>query len=186
MTTSPFSAQCGLAQAERQRQATKPGLAVRGILSQARAWSPAVTARLARTLRPFSHLAEVTKGDPVSYESVVKEAELLGYRDKLRLAQLLIQLARKEEEQSKPDARESSTPSGPSDPELIQYVAERLGKLKPSRKDAVLNSIGAMFQFQGGISQADREKLFAELLKVRCFTLLENNRVTYPGALRRL
>ena len=118
----------------------------------------------------------------MTYESVTKEAELLGYRDKLRLAQLLIQLARKEEEQSKPDARQPAASSGPSDPELIQYVAARLGKLKPSKKDAVLNSIGAMFQFQGGISQADKEKLFTELLRNRCFTVGENNRISYPGA----
>ena len=38
------------AQAERQRQATRPGLAVRGTFSPARAWRPAVVARLARTL----------------------------------------------------------------------------------------------------------------------------------------
>jgi hypothetical protein len=39
-----------LVQAERQRQATKPGLAVRGTFSSARAWRPAVVARLTRTL----------------------------------------------------------------------------------------------------------------------------------------
>jgi hypothetical protein len=36
------------AQAERQRQATRPGLAVGCTLSPARAWRPAVVARLAR------------------------------------------------------------------------------------------------------------------------------------------
>ena len=39
-----------LAQAERQRQATRPGLAVRGTFSPARAWRPAVVARLTQTL----------------------------------------------------------------------------------------------------------------------------------------
>jgi hypothetical protein len=38
------------AQAERQPQATRLGLAVRGTFSPARAWHPAVVARLARTL----------------------------------------------------------------------------------------------------------------------------------------
>ena len=38
------------AQAERQRQATRPGLAVRGTFSPARARRHAVAARLARTL----------------------------------------------------------------------------------------------------------------------------------------
>ncbi len=48
------------------------------------------------------------------------------------------------------------------------------------KKDGVLNSIGAMFQFRGGISDADKENLFAELLKKRYLTLSENNRVQYP------
>lgn len=39
-----------LAKAERQRQTTKPGLAVRGTFLPVRAWRPAVVARLARTL----------------------------------------------------------------------------------------------------------------------------------------
>jgi hypothetical protein len=40
------------AQAEHQGQATRPGLAVRGRFSPARAWRPAVVDRLARTSRP--------------------------------------------------------------------------------------------------------------------------------------
>jgi hypothetical protein len=43
---SPFV----FAQAERQRQATRPGLAVRGTFSPVRAWRPTVGASLARTL----------------------------------------------------------------------------------------------------------------------------------------
>ena len=38
------------AEADGQRQATRPGLAVRGTFSPARAWRPAFVARLARTL----------------------------------------------------------------------------------------------------------------------------------------
>ena len=116
----------------------------------------------------------------MNYNELSKQVEHLGYRDKLRLAQLLIQLARKEEEEQNPEKRETATTSGPSDPELIQYVADRLKKLKPSKKETLLNSIGAMFQFQGGISDDDKEKLLSELLKKRHFTITENNRVHYP------
>jgi hypothetical protein len=35
--------------------------------------------------------------------------------------------------------------SAPSDLDLVQYVADRLKKLKPSKKEVLLNSIGAMF-----------------------------------------
>jgi len=117
----------------------------------------------------------------MAYNVISKQAEQLSYRDKLRLAQLMIQLARKEEEEQNPDKREAAAASSPSDPELIQYVADRLKKLRPSKKETLLNSIGAMFQFQGGISDGDKEKLLSELLKKRYITITENNRVQYPG-----
>ncbi|HOZ65809.1 MAG TPA: hypothetical protein PLH13_00055 [Burkholderiaceae bacterium] len=116
----------------------------------------------------------------MTYNELSKKAEQLSYRDKLRLAQLLIQLARKEEEEQNPEKRDAATVSAPSDPELVQYVADRLKKLRPSKKESVLNSIGAMFQFQGGISDSDKDKLFSELLKKRHITIAENNRVHYP------
>jgi len=116
----------------------------------------------------------------MSYEEISKQAEHLNYRDKLRLAQLLIQLARKEEEEQNPEKRASAVASGPSDPELIQYVAERLHKLRPSKKETLLNSIGAMFQFQGGISDSDKEKILSELLKKGYISITGNNRVQYP------
>ena len=113
------------------------------------------------------------------YNEISKQVEQLNYRDKLRLAQLLIQLARKEEEEQTPQKRETATASGPSDPELIEYVAERLKKLRPSKKGALLNSIGAMFQFQGGISDTDKEKILSGLMKKGHITIMENNRVQY-------
>lgn len=118
----------------------------------------------------------------MKYDEISKLAEQLSYRDKFRLAQLLIQSARKEEEQQNPDRRITQEARGETDPELLQYVAERLQKLKPTKKEGVLNSIGAMFQFQGGVSEEDREKLFAELLRTRHIKLGENNRVHYTEA----
>jgi hypothetical protein len=66
------------------------------------------------------------------------------------------------------------------DPELVQYVAKRLRKLKPSKKEALFNSIGAMFQFQGGISDSDKERIFSELQQRRHIVVAENDRVQYP------
>jgi hypothetical protein len=117
----------------------------------------------------------------MTYDEISKLVEQLSYRDKFRLAQLLVQLARKEEEEQNPEKRQPSTSSGQPDPELIQYVAERLKKLRPSKKEALLNSIGAMFQFQGGISDSDKEKIFAELLRERHISIADNNRIQYPG-----
>ena len=117
----------------------------------------------------------------MTYNELAKEIENLSYRDKFRLAQLLIQLARKEEEEQNPEKRQANTSSAKLEPELVQYVAERLRKLKPSNKEAVFNSIGAMFQFQGGISDGDKEKVFAALVKERHIALADNGRVTYPA-----
>lgn len=113
----------------------------------------------------------------MSYEESLKAASLLGYRDKLRLAQTLLQLARKEEEDAHPAKRASTAGT---DADLVVYVAERLRKLKPSRKEAVLNSIDAMFQFQGGISDSDKESLFSALVKQRHIVLGANDRIQFP------
>lgn len=113
----------------------------------------------------------------MTYNEIAKLSEQLSYRDKLRLAQLLIQLARKEEEERNPS---ETKPPNASNPEVIQYVAERLLKLKPTKKAALLNSIGAMFQFQGGISDTDKEKIVAELQRQRRISIEQSGRVLYP------
>jgi hypothetical protein len=116
----------------------------------------------------------------MTYSELSKEIEQLSCRDKFRLAQLLIQLARKEEEEQNPEQRQKPGPSAELDSELVQYVANRLRKLKPSKKGALFNSIGAMFQFQGGISDADKERMFSELQKRGHIIIAENGRVQYP------
>ena len=110
------------------------------------------------------------------YNEMLKQIEKLGYREKLHLAQRLLQMAIKEEEEQTPES------AGPLDPGMVEFVAERLRKLKPSRKDAVLNSIGAMFQFRGGISDEDKEKMFSALVNAQAIVVAENGKVTYPGS----
>lgn len=113
----------------------------------------------------------------MKYEEIAKICEELSYRDKFRLAQLLIQLARKQEEEEYPVQRK---PEGPAnDINNITYVAERLLKLKPAKKSTLLNSIGAMFQFQGGISDADKEKIAIVLQKKKIITITETGKVLY-------
>jgi len=48
---------------------------------------------------------------PMTYEILSKQMEQLSYRDKFRLAQLLIQLARKEEEETRPERKQVATPT---------------------------------------------------------------------------
>lgn len=118
----------------------------------------------------------------MKYEELAAHAQSLPYRDKLRLAQLLVQVARKEEEEANPDRRVAPTRSVPTDPELLHYVFDRLVKLKASKKESVINSMGAMFQFQGGISDQDKEKLFSELLAKGLISVAPNGRVSYRNS----
>jgi hypothetical protein len=113
------------------------------------------------------------------YDTLSKQIEQLSYRDKFRLAQLLIQLARKEEEEAHPERRQTTSPAKLA-PNSIQYIADRLRKLKPSTKPKVINSIGAMFQFRGGISDPDKERIFSELHKARHLDIGKNGRIQYP------
>ena len=116
----------------------------------------------------------------MTYDKLSQAAKSLGYRDKLRLAQLLIQLARKEEEEQNSERRPVATNEKADTSDLTAYVAERIKKLRPVKKAALLNSISAMFQFQGGLSEQDRDKIVAELQKRRHIKLEADNRVSYP------
>jgi len=121
------------------------------------------------------------------YDDIAKKCEKLGYRDKLRLSQLLIQLARKEEEVQNPQQRNNlktnHKPRNIDEPEnditSIHYVVDRILKLKPAKKKSLINSIRAMYQFQGGISEEDQEKLIEKLQKLNHLKIDGNNKVTY-------
>jgi hypothetical protein len=116
----------------------------------------------------------------MTYDEIAKLAEQLSYRNKLRLAQLLIQFARKEEEDQNPKNRLMRNHSSPPIQETIQYVAERIMKLQPKKQSSLLKSIGAIFQYQGGISEGEKEKIISELQRQRYITIDQNNRVSYP------
>jgi hypothetical protein len=123
----------------------------------------------------------------MDYDTIALACEKLSYRDKLRLAQLLIQLARKEEENIHPQkvieqkVIEKAQIHGESERSIdtIEYIEERISKLKPLRKKSLINSIKAMFQFNGGISESDIDQIIAELQK-RKFLKIEQDRVVYP------
>ena len=63
--------------------------------------------------------------------------------------------------------------------ERSSYVADRLKKLSPKKKDGVIKSIEAMFQFGGGIDSSEVEKVIATLQKQKFFSLAPDGRVTY-------
>lgn len=123
----------------------------------------------------------------MKYDEIVKNCEELSYRDKLRLAQLLLQVARKEEELQNPKQRNDIKAGNPkavseeptNDINSIQYVIDRLAKLRPSKKKTLLNSIRAMYQFQGAISEEDQEMIVKKLTEAKFLKVESNSRVTY-------
>lgn len=114
----------------------------------------------------------------MDYDEIAVLCGQLSYRDKFRLAQLLIQIARKEEEEKKPDGRKPTTKNSLT----IEYVTERLLKSKSAKKATLLNFIGAMFQFQGGISDSDKEAIVSELQKKKLLSIDSNGRFSYRSS----
>jgi len=122
----------------------------------------------------------------MSYEVIRLACDNLTYREKMKLAQYLIQAAIKEEETLNPQDRSaeqeplrSCQPISSTDTDLLEYVKERLAKSKPSKRQTLSNFISAMFQFQGGIDSDDVEKLITKLEKSG-FLRLDGNKVIYP------
>jgi hypothetical protein len=76
-----------------------------------------------------------------------------------------------------PPTKEVAPKMTPS--ERLTYVAERLMKLSPKKKDGVIHSIEAMFQFSGGISTGEVEKIIVGLQKQKFFTITPEGRVAY-------
>ncbi|OFS88104.1 hypothetical protein RP300_02377 [Oligella urethralis] len=81
------------------------------------------------------------KDTDMTYNELSEAVVGLSYRDKFRLAQLLIQLARKEEEEQYPQKRAPVASNVGTPSELTLYVAERIKKLRPAKKSTLLNSI---------------------------------------------
>ncbi|OTG89248.1 hypothetical protein B9T24_16685 [Acinetobacter sp. ANC 4654] len=108
----------------------------------------------------------------MNYEEIKDLTLQLSYRDKFRLAQLLIQIGRKEEEEQyieKVQDEESVD---------LNYVSERLEKSRPGKLKTLENFIEAMFQFKGSISEKERDEVISRLQKKNILKI-ENNKVTY-------
>ena len=122
----------------------------------------------------------------MTYTEISALCEQLTRNDKLRLVQLLIVQVMREDEIQNPKIRiQTQTelrgiwkdPSNSED--ITEYVMKRLLKLKPSKRGSLINSIVAMFQFQGGISEHDVERIVSELEKLKYINIDINNKITY-------
>lgn len=63
--------------------------------------------------------------------------------------------------------------------EKVEFVEARIGKLKPKKKDGVIRSISAMFQFTGGVTDQEIQKVISELQKREYLKIDANSKVTY-------
>jgi hypothetical protein len=118
------------------------------------------------------------------YDEIVKECKTLSYRDKFSLSLLLIQMARKEEETQNPQNRATAKDHKPEkDPksasEEIQYITYRLSKLRPIKKESLINAIKTMHQFKEGVSDKDVEAIIAILEKEKFLKIVNNRVVVY-------
>jgi hypothetical protein len=79
-----------------------------------------------------------------------------------------------------PVSTRGDCPPGPmTSSERVAYVAERLKKLRPKRRDGVIRSIEAMFQFTGGIAAADVDATVKALVKSGFLAIDPLGRVSY-------
>lgn len=124
------------------------------------------------------------------YEEIKLAAHELSPREKLKLAQYLIQSVMKHEESVRPTAWNDSSPKrtkvkGPVSSrdmdalDLVGYVKERLVKSRPSRKQALINYIAAMFQFQGGIGDDQINEVIVKLEREGDL-VISGTKVLYP------
>jgi len=72
------------------------------------------------------------------------------------------------------DSASSMTPA-----QLVDYVAKRIGKLKPKRKDTLIHSIETMFRLTGGIDEPAIGRVIAGLQKTKFITIDAVGKVVY-------
>ncbi|KLU05726.1 hypothetical protein RISK_002358 [Rhodopirellula islandica] len=63
--------------------------------------------------------------------------------------------------------------------EKIEHVKQHLKKLSPKKRESVVNSIRAMFQNSGGISQSEVDAMIKALQKSGYFTIATSGKVAY-------
>ena len=131
-------------------------------------------------------------------DEILQEAKALHYTEKLAIAQSLIQLSRKELEQltsqfqprvatpgSQCKKTESPAPSSDNSSSsqtselTFEEIVDRLRKLKCKKNKTMLNSIMAMHQFRGGISDGDANKIVQKMLLRKIINIDEKGNVTW-------
>jgi hypothetical protein len=110
----------------------------------------------------------------MDFKAIKRACAKLNYEDKRRLAQYLTQAA-------KAEAPTVERIEGDSDENIddVSYVRQRLVKLRPKKKKALMNSIRTMFQLHGGISDMEIDVIINEL-EYDGFLVVNENKIAYP------
>ena len=107
----------------------------------------------------------------MTYQELESLAKSLSYRDKLHLAQSMLQMARKEEEE-----QNSSTAKFAAE---FPNIVERIRKSKPGKRKSLSSFIKDMFNFRGGITDEDLDGVVSQLQKQKVIAIDDAGRVTY-------
>jgi len=103
---------------------------------------------------------------------------------------ILVEMSNEEYEAiSKIAVREPAHPKQPSDQsalmpfdEKVLFVRPRLIKLAPKKPDALVRSVKTMFNFTGGISDDEADRIITKLKKDGVIHITSDNKVEYEPA----
>lgn len=107
----------------------------------------------------------------MNYQEIELLAKSLSYRDKLHLAQTMLQMARKEEEE-----QNSSTAKFAAE---FPNIVDRIKKSKPAKRKSLSSFIKDMFNFRGGITDEEIDGVINQLQKQKVITIDDSGRVAY-------
>lgn len=129
-------------------------------------------------------------------DEIFNAAKELHYSAKLDLAQKLIQIARKDLEQitcqlqphsviasSQAETKNETVEISPANTTVTELslddIIARLKKLKCKTEKTMLNSITAMYQFRGGITEENAHKLIEKMMSEKVFSINGNGNVIW-------
>ncbi len=107
----------------------------------------------------------------MTYQEIESIAKALPYREKLHLAQTMLQMARKEEEEQ----NTSTAKFAAEFPEIV----ERIRKSKPAKQKSLNSFIKNMFNFRDGISDKEIDDVIKQLEKQKILEIDELGRIRY-------
>ena len=107
----------------------------------------------------------------MTYQEIESLAKSLSYRDKLHLAQTILLMARRGEEE-----QNSSTEKFAAE---FPNIVERIKKSKPAKRKSLFSFIKDIFNFRGGITDEEIDGVINQLQKQKVITIDGVGRATY-------